>query len=292
MTQYGYEPLSPEDSGSTLLERLNGVVPALLTNHKGAARPAYVQPGMMWIDDSGATWLLNLFDGADDVQIAAVSPETHALVPAFVPLGRKLLAGSGVKLNGGSEASLGGDVTITVAGVPTGAVMGFDLSAPPVGWIVGDGSAINRSVYTDLDTAKYCGDALNATAPAWYRCTDPASPNTTRSTTGNYLVTRDLRGVFVRFLDGGRGVDAARALGTEQLDAVQGHRHLLTPDGLALRLLYQATTSLYPGSGGVLPITNPITTSGDPVADGTHGNPRTATETRPINVALLGCIKH
>lgn len=82
MTQYGYEPLSPEDSGSTLLERVNGVVPALLTNHKGAARPGYVQPGMMWIDDSGATWLLNLYDGADDVAFAMFDPATHTVALA------------------------------------------------------------------------------------------------------------------------------------------------------------------------------------------------------------------
>lgn len=82
MTQYGYEPLSPEDSGSTLLERLNGVVPALLTNHKGAARPAYVEPGMMWIDDSGADWSLNMFDGSSDVHFASISPADHSVVLA------------------------------------------------------------------------------------------------------------------------------------------------------------------------------------------------------------------
>jgi hypothetical protein len=86
MTQYGYEPLSPDDSGSTLLERMNGVVPALLTNHKGAVRPGYVQPGMMWIDDSGATWLLNVYDGMSDVPIAAIDPETHAVVIAFATI--------------------------------------------------------------------------------------------------------------------------------------------------------------------------------------------------------------
>ncbi len=100
MTQYGYEPLSPDDSGSTLLERLNGVVPALLTNHKGAQRPAYVQPGMLWIDDSGALWLLNLYDGTGDVTIATINPDTHAPVAPFVPLGRKLKVGPGLSLDG------------------------------------------------------------------------------------------------------------------------------------------------------------------------------------------------
>lgn len=100
MTQYGYEPLSPTDSGSTLLERLNGVVPVLLTNHKGAARPGYVQPGMMWIDDSGALWLLNLFDGASDVPIATVDPAKHAIVDIHVPTTRKLKVGAGLSIDG------------------------------------------------------------------------------------------------------------------------------------------------------------------------------------------------
>lgn len=112
MTQYGYEPLSPSDSGSTLLERINGVVPALVTNHKGPARPGYVQPGMMWIDDSGSEWLLNLYDGAGDVAIAAIDPDTHQALSQWVPATRTIASGLGVKINGGESATLAGTVTI------------------------------------------------------------------------------------------------------------------------------------------------------------------------------------
>lgn len=122
MTQYGYGPLSPEDSGSTLLERLNGVVPALLTNHKGAARPGYVQPGMIWIDDSGALWLLNLFDGSHDIPFAVADPATHAIVNVSVPATRKLRVGAGLLLDGvaGSnaepaEANLSADRLLSLA---------------------------------------------------------------------------------------------------------------------------------------------------------------------------------
>lgn len=153
MTQYGYEPLSPSDSGSTLLERVNGVVPALVTNHKGPARPGYVQPGMMWIDDSGSEWLLNLYDGAGDVAIAAIDPETHQALSQWVPATRTIASGLGVKINGGDSATLAGTVTIgldlatdaeTVAGeignkpaAPTGvhaaiaaALAGFSAGGP------------------------------------------------------------------------------------------------------------------------------------------------------------------
>ncbi len=143
MTQYGYEPLSPADSGSTLLERINGVVPALVTNHKGPARPGYVQPGMMWIDDSGSQWLLNLYDGASDVAIAAIDPDTHTVVAAYVPPSRKLKVGAGLVLNGvagtdaePAEADLTADLAFTMAfATPAVTIAGErdDLPVHPAG---------------------------------------------------------------------------------------------------------------------------------------------------------------
>lgn len=188
--------------------------------------------------------------------------------------------------------------------VPVGAVMGFDLGAPPTGWLAGDGAAVLRSSYAALDAAKYVGDANNATATAWYRCTNPASPGATRSTTGAYLVTRDLRGVFIRHLDAGRGIDAGRVLGSLQKgtiisfdtatgatgDGVWGGGAINNPT-LAQALAqvgadaYQ--TSDYSGVGlrGVtatenLPLPGPL---GAKCGSGV---------TRPVNVALLGCIKY
>lgn len=218
------------------------------------------------------------------VEIAAKLSEDDTAIAGLlttisekVPTTRKLIGGTGVKLNGGFEANLSGDVTITVSGVPTGAVMGFDLDVPPIGWIVGDGSAINRHTYADLDAVKYCGDGLNATATAWYRCTDPANPGTTRSVTGDYLVTRDLRGLFVRFLDGGRGVDSGRVLGTQQAGMVGPHTHSLSA------AIGQSSRTLNGGSNKNV--------------DMEYGTAITilansGTETRPINIALLGCIKY
>ncbi len=212
-----------------------------------------------------------------DPALYSTTHEVETMLGGYVPTTRKLIAGAGVKVNGGAEASLAGDVTIAIAGVPTGAVMGFDLAAPPVGWIVGDGSAINRHTYGDLDAVKYCGDTLNATATAWYRCTDPANPGTTRSVTGDYLVTRDLRGVFPRFLDGGRGLDSGRVLGSQQADMVGAHTHgLSVAIGTSLRTLSGGSNNNVDVSG-----TNLISILAN-----------TGTETRPINVALLGCIKY
>lgn len=207
----------------------------------------------------------------------STTEEIDAKLAGHVPTGRRLIAGRDVTLNGGAEASLAGDVTIAMVGVPIGAVMAFDLSEPPPGWIVGDGAAINRQVYSGLDAVKYCGDALNATATAWYRCTNPANPGGTRSVTGDYLVTRDLRGLFVRFLDEGRGIDSGRMLGSQQGDMVGPHSHgLSVAIGTSLRALGGGSNNNVDVSGvNLISILANI-----------------GTETRPVNIALLGCIKY
>jgi hypothetical protein len=119
MTQYDFGALSPADSGPTLAAKLSGVIPALLTHHKGPTRPSYTQPGMLWINDAGATWLLNLFDGEEDVTIAGINPATHQLQTTGVPATRKVRTGSAFLLNGvaGSdeepaEATLAADLLI------------------------------------------------------------------------------------------------------------------------------------------------------------------------------------
>jgi hypothetical protein len=74
-----------------------------------------------------------------------------------------------------------------------------------------DGSIVSLATYPRL-LAKYCGDASNADAPAWYKCTDTG----TRDTAGAYMRLQDRRGEFARGWDHGRGADVGRALGSQQ----------------------------------------------------------------------------
>lgn len=94
----------------------------------------------------------------------------------------------------------------------------------------------------------------------------------------------ELRGEFLRGWDDGRGVDASRAFGSAQLDAMQGHVH---GGG------YSGFNDRSGGAGGTPNLrsdgVSPNTTT--PITDGSNGTPRTATETRGRNVPLLACIK-
>ena len=151
------------------------------------------------------------------------------------------------------------------------------------GWLFCDGQAYNRTDYARLYAV--IGDAFG---------------NGDGSTTFN---VPDLRGRFVRGVDGGSGHDpdagsrTASApggatgdnAGSLELDAFQGHEHLYTstvespdtaqPGGppVLMRLPDQPTTSTAPNTND---------------QGRNDGTPRTSTETRPVNLALNYLIRY
>jgi hypothetical protein len=91
------------------------------------------------------------------------------------------------------------------------------------------------------------------------------------------------RSVVDRGWDDGRGIDAGRVLGDEQLDALQGHEHSVDTsddDGI-----YKGRIDFGESHYGTY-VTDGI------VSDGVHGIPRVANETRMRNVSKLVCIKY
>lgn len=167
MTQFDFGVLEITHTGAALATKLNGVVSALMTQHRGPARPAYVQPGMLWLDDSGSLWLLNLFDGTGDIAIAAVDPETHSVVADFVPRGRKLKAGNGLALNGNSgtneepaEADLATDLLFNLIFATTAEATAGALTNKPVhpaGLKVAIAALAPKSGFTNVFTAVTSG---------------------------------------------------------------------------------------------------------------------------------------
>lgn len=109
--------------------------------------------------------------------------------------------------------------------VPTGGMIMWTKSTVPTGFVEANGAALPIASYQDLANAMYVGDANNATAPAWYKCTNPSNPSGSRSTSGSYIVVPDYRGEFIRGWDHGRGVDPGRALGSSQSDQNKAHNH-------------------------------------------------------------------
>lgn len=157
-------------------------------------------------------------------------------------------------------------VTATVqALLPAGAVIPFAMNSAPSGWLAADGAAVSRSTYATLfaaiGTTHGSGDG---------------------SATFNLP---DLQGIFVRG-SGSQTISGTtynKAFALKERDAFQGHwhdtQHTLNAAGSS------GSGALNPGSGWG------TTSVRGPSSDGTNGTPRTATETRPANIALLYCIK-
>jgi len=137
--------------------------------------------------------------------------------------------------------------------IPSGSVTAFAGAAAPAGYLICDGSQVSRTTYADL----------YAVIADTYGAGDG-------STTFNLP---DLRGEFIRGLDGGRGADAGRVLGSFQADEFASHTHT----GVS-------------GDAG----TDPARIGGGnrDVDTGTYTtNAAGGTETRPRNVAMNYIIK-
>lgn len=136
-----------------------------------------------------------------------------------------------------------------------GTVTWFAGTTPPTGWVLCDGALLNRTTYATLFSV------IGVTYGAGDGLTTFAVP--------------DLRGVFVRGVDAGRGLDSGRALGSLQADEFRSHTHGVRAD-----------------NGGWNTNTNNIVSGTDrgwvytaqTIASG-------GAETRPINVALNAIIK-
>lgn len=148
-----------------------------------------------------------------------------------------------------------------VDAVPVGGLMWFAHDSIPEGWLMADGSTVSRSDYPELFTkvgVRY--GAGNGT------------------TTFNLP---DLRGEFIRGWDAGRGVDTGRVLGSAQADEFQAHSHTITSGPIVGGYQTGSADLGLRGSGGSNSSLNMQVTIGE-----TGG-----TETRPRNVAMMGCIK-
>ncbi len=160
------------------------------------------------------------------------------------------------------------------------------------------GQVILIATYPLLAAAVYCGDANNATAPAFYKTSDAGG--TTRSTTGAYMVLPDTRGLSLKGVGNAtvntRTKTGPAALGEVQEDQMQGHK-VLVVNGNTIGS-YAGGLSASQGIAYILEtgtagedyrLTGTATTpdrglSSIPVTDGTNGTPRTGANTRDSSI--------
>lgn len=82
MSQFDFGTIDPNSkSGPQLALDLNKFRDALNSAHRGSARPAYAQAGMLWVKETSSTqWDLMLFDGDNDFVIRSVNPTTNQVI--------------------------------------------------------------------------------------------------------------------------------------------------------------------------------------------------------------------
>lgn len=162
---------------------------------------------------------------------------------------------------------------------PVGTIQAYGGTDDPNGWLICDGREVSKATYNRLYAA--IGDFFGT----------PIDPV-------NNFVIPDLRGQFLRGLDnpgteeGAAGVDpesVTRSIGTAQNDAFQGHHHRFH--------FYDSRKMTASDPYSAIRVATPTQVFSDafvktPISDGTNGSPRTAPETRPVNVAVNFIIKY
>lgn len=157
--------------------------------------------------------------------------------------------------------------------VPPGTIQFYAANTAPLGWVKANGAALSRSTYANLFAA------IGTTFGAGDGSTTFDLP--------------DMRGEFPRGWDDGRSIDTGRGFGSSQADALQGHYHEVKNSG-GLEGTRAAGGAV--GGSSNTPAAAPSNTdffvARDLITNGTDGTPRTASETRPRNIALLAIIKY
>ena len=165
----------------------------------------------------------------------------------------------------------------TTFAVPTGAVMSFATSIVPPGWLFCNGTSISRTTYANLF-------AVIGT--------------TFGSLDANSFNLPEMRGYFVRSWDntiGTGSIDPGRAFGSIQSHQLQQHKHTITSKwtqpvsggGDYTRPTMAGTT----GTGNKYTSTTTILTESQSYVSDAY-NANVGTETRPVNIALMYCIKY
>jgi len=82
MAQFDLGNLESPLSGTALInDFLEPWRDALHTTHMGGARPSYAVAGIQWINNTTNPWILNVFDGANDISLGTIDTATNKFTP-------------------------------------------------------------------------------------------------------------------------------------------------------------------------------------------------------------------
>ena len=173
--------------------------------------------------------------------------------------------------------------TYITQAVPVGAVFHFAASTAPTGYLKANGAEALITAYTTL---------YNVLTTSGTTFPFGANTNGSGAAGSTHFRLPDLRGEFVRGWTDDRAVDTGRTFGSSQLDALQNIVGVL---GNMWGFGAAGTSGAL--SSGVSGSSNQPGTGGGGSRDvsfdaSASSGARTATETRPRNIALLACIKY
>lgn len=169
-------------------------------------------------------------------------------------------------------------------------------SAIPSGFVAADGQVLSRATYPVAWAGIQAGNVPTVADATWLstatergKFTAGNGTTTFRLPDYNGKAAGSLGAVFLR----GDGTLSAAAAGVIQQDAFQGHHHAVDPaTGVGG---WSSTAAIGDGPGYSSNVIK--STAGTyqwvrgPISDGTNGAPRTASETRPLNVTGCWIIK-
>jgi hypothetical protein len=183
--------------------------------------------------------------------------------------------------------------------VPVSTVQSFARSTAPTGWLAANGDTIGSAASNATNASADYSALFTVLWDNWSNTDlpilDSAGAASTRGANAaadfaanKRLPLPDLRGIFVRGSGSQTisGITYNKTFAAKEGDAFQGHWH---------QSVYATNNNINSTFDTRTSTTTATTTDNNavrsPIADGTNGTPRTASETRPANIALLYCIK-
>lgn len=194
-----------------------------------------------------------------------------------------------VQLDGSAKLpAVDGSQLTNIVSVPTGAVFIFPANVAPSGYLELKGQLISRATFAALWTYAQASGNIAGSDGAW--TIGQFSPGDGSTT----FRIPDARGQFIRAWDDGAGVDSGRTIGSSQADAFKSHTHTVsdpthfhtgTYAGVNSINSLHSTKAADDGTGPSSSLSTDSASTG--ITLGSTGS----TETRPLNIAYLVCIK-